>query len=89
MSPLKKIIYNCKQATFLIEKKEQGGISFRQEIELRIHLMGCSMCQLYGKQSRMINSMVRQLFKQSQTSYRLNDDFKQQLQNRIEDELNK
>ena len=38
MDPLKKIIYNCKQATFLIEKKMIGRITFRQHIELRIHL---------------------------------------------------
>jgi hypothetical protein len=90
MDPLKKIIYNCKQATFLIEKKMMGRITFREHIELRIHLFGCSVCTLYGKQSRMIHTMVQQLFRDSQPGQiRLDDDFKKELQDRIEAELNK
>jgi len=90
MDPLKKIIYNCKQATFLIEKKMIGRITFRQHIELRIHLFGCSVCTLYGKQSRMIHTMVLQLFRSSQPKQiRLDDEFKKELQDRIEAELNK
>jgi hypothetical protein len=90
MDPLKKIIYNCKQATFLIEKKMIGRITFREHIELRIHLFGCSVCTLYGKQSRMIHTMVQQLFHSSQPEQiRLDDEFKKELQDRIEAELNK
>jgi len=90
MSQLKKIIYNCKQATFLIEKKSMSKISFRETIELRIHLFGCSFCRLYNKQSAMINEMVRELFHSSmQSNIKLDDDFKKDLQNRIEEELNK
>ncbi|MFI5138517.1 MAG: hypothetical protein ACHQIM_11890 [Sphingobacteriales bacterium] len=90
MSHLKKIIYNCKQATYLIEKKSITGLSFREIIELRIHLFGCEFCRIYGKQSRVINTMVRELFHNSmQAGIRLDDDFKRDLQNRIEEELNK
>jgi hypothetical protein len=90
MNNLKKIIYNCKQATFLIEKKSVSGLSFRETIELRIHLYGCFFCRLYGKQSRVINDMVQQLFRSSAYSdFRLDDGFKKELQNRIQDELNK
>jgi len=90
MSHLKKIIYNCKQATFLIEKKAFTRLSFREVIELRIHLYGCYFCRLYGKQSRMINDMVQELFRNSmQSGIRLDDDFKKELQERIEEELNK
>jgi hypothetical protein len=90
MSQLKKIIYNCKEATFLIEKQIMGRITFREHIELRIHLFGCSMCTLYDKQSRMINKMVLQLFRSTPSSpIRLDESFKQNLQKLIEDELNK
>jgi hypothetical protein len=90
MSWLKKIIYNCKQATFLIEKRSQGKISFSEEVELRIHLIGCGVCKLYKKQSRMINNMVQQLFVDSvKKNYKLDDDFKKALQDKIEEELNK
>lgn len=90
MGPLKKIIYNCKHATFLIEKKSLGKISFREEIELRIHLYGCSFCRLYSKQSKIINDMVLELFRSSgNPGLRLDDDYKRALQERIEEELNK
>ena len=90
MGPLKKIQYNCRKATFLIEKKMTDKITFREHIELRIHLMGCSVCKLYGKQSRIINDMVQQLWQSSMPDQiRLDDDFKKELQERIEEELNK
>lgn len=90
MSYFKRIIYNCKQATLLIEKGQLKPLSFRETIELRIHLAGCSMCKLYNKQSHVINTMVQQLFHDSmQTTFTLDDDFKTELQDRIEAELNK
>jgi hypothetical protein len=90
MSYLKKIIYNCKKATFLIEKKALDKITFRESIELRIHLYGCSFCRIYKKQSHMINEMVQELFRSSmKTDAKLDDGFKKELQNRIEEELNK
>jgi ribosomal protein S3AE len=90
MGPLKKIIYNCKQATFLIEKRMVGRITFRESIELRIHLMGCSVCKLYNKQTHKIHEMVHQLFHSSMNrEVKLDDSFKKGLQERIEEELNK
>ncbi len=65
-------------------------ITFREHIELRIHLMGCSVCTLYGKQSRVINDMVQQLWQSSMPDQvRLDNEFKKELQERIEEELNK
>ena len=88
MSYLKKIVYNCKQATFLIEKKSITRLSFREVIELRIHLYGCSFCRIYKKQSRVINEMVQELFRSSiRPDVKLDDDFKKELQDRIEAEL--
>ena len=90
MSYLKKIIHNCKKATFLIDKKEMGSISLREHIELRIHLIGCSFCRIYGKQTRAINKMVRELFQSAmQPDTKLDDTFKKELQDKIEEELNK
>jgi hypothetical protein len=88
MGPLKKIQYNCKKATFLIEKKMTDKITFREHIELRIHLVGCSVCRLYEQQSGKINQMVQQLFHGSADA-KLDDKFKKDLQERIEEELNK
>lgn len=90
MSNLKKIIRNFKQATFLFEKKLLTKFSFRETIELRIHLYGYSFCKFYKKQSRLINDMVQELFRSPfQPNLQLKDDFKKEVQERIEAELNK
>jgi len=90
MSYLKKIIYNCKQATYLIEKKSIKRLSLREAVELRIHLFGCSFCRIFNKQSHVINNMVKELFKSAmQPNPRLDDSFKRELQEKIEEELNK
>jgi hypothetical protein len=90
MSYLKKVIYNCKQATLLIEKKSMGRLTLKEYFELRVHLIGCSFCRIYKKQSQVINEMVQELFRSSMHSdYKLDENFKNELQGRIEDELNK
>jgi len=81
---LTKIAYNCRKATFLIEKKQIDTITFREQVELKIHLAGCSICKLYQKQSHIINYMVKDLFSSSSREIRLDDDFKKKLQEQIE-----
>lgn len=89
MTLLSKIQNNCRQATFLIEKKSLARLTFRETVELRIHLYGCSFCRLFGKQSAVINDMVKELLRTSKANVKLDDIFKRELQDRIEKELNK
>jgi hypothetical protein len=85
MNRLKKIVYNCNKATFLIEKKQIGTITLREKIELKIHLTGCVICRIFQQQSILINRTVKDLFQHRQM--KLGDDFKKQLQQRIDEEL--
>ncbi|WP_316771372.1 hypothetical protein [Pedobacter frigiditerrae] len=90
MNPLKKISYNCRQATFLIEKKSITRISIKEQFELKFHLAGCSVCQLFEQQSLMIDRMVkRHFFTDTNENPKLDDDFKSELAKRIETEMNK
>jgi hypothetical protein len=90
MGALDKITHNCKHATFLIEKKLIGRLSLREKIFLRIHLFGCGVCRLYQAQTAKINQMIRQLFLDTaKHDVRLTDEVKKEMQDRIEDELNK
>ncbi|EOR96406.1 hypothetical protein ADIARSV_0406 [Arcticibacter svalbardensis MN12-7] len=85
MNELKKIAYNCRKATFLIEKKQIGTITLREKLELKIHLAGCSICKTFQKQSIIINSMVKNLFNSSDNSVlKLDEQFKKTLHERIE-----
>ncbi|WP_454804477.1 zf-HC2 domain-containing protein [Mucilaginibacter phyllosphaerae] len=89
MSNLKSMIYNCRQATFLIEKRMLGSLTFRERIELRIHLTGCDVCTLYVKQSQKINEMIKQLLKEpANNNVVLDDEFKEAMQQKIQHKLN-
>ena len=89
MNEIKKIAYNCRKATFLIEKKQIVVLTLREKLELKIHLAGCSVCRMYQQQSIMINQMVKDLFHHSQPrEIKLDETFKTELQERIEEKLN-
>jgi hypothetical protein len=90
MNKLTKILYNCRKATFMIEKRMVKPLSFQENIELRLHLVTCGVCRLYIKQSRKIDLMVAQILKGTPpANIRLDDDFKEELKVRIDNELNK
>nr|WP_294942926.1 hypothetical protein [uncultured Mucilaginibacter sp.] len=90
MSPLKGIRYNCRKATYLTDKRMSGKITFKESIELRIHLYGCAACRLYVKQSGKINQMIRHLLKTGPAEgIRLDDSFKTELQVMINTQLDK
>jgi predicted anti-sigma-YlaC factor YlaD len=90
MNGLRKIQYNCAKATFLIEKKLAGKITLRERLVLKIHLAGCSVCRLFQQQSVAINKMIKELFRASkQKDVSLDEAFKKDLQERIEEELKK
>jgi hypothetical protein len=89
VNQIKKIQYNCRKATFLIEKKQLGNITLREKLELKIHLAGCSVCRIFEEQSIAINRMIRELFNApEQKGISLDEEFKNDLQERIEKEMN-
>ncbi len=90
MSILRNIRYNCKEATFLIEKKLIDKLTLREKVQLHIHLYGCSVCKVFDKQSKLINEMVKQLLANNNSETKtLDDTFKNDLQNRIDERVNK
>lgn len=90
MNELKNMIYNCRKATFLIEKKQLTALTLKEKLELRIHLTGCSFCRLFQKQSIGINKMIFELFHPAENrEIRLDDEYKKKLQERIEEKLDK
>jgi len=86
---LKKIAYNCRKATFLIEKQQIGKISLSEKMELKIHLAGCSICVTFMQQSAVINRMAKKLFQSDCTELKLDEGFKEQLQKQLHKHLNK
>lgn len=90
MGVIKKIQYNCRHATYLIEKRQLRPLNIRERVFLVIHLSGCSVCRLFQRQSRMINRLVRGLFRVGGVEdRRLDEDVKREMQERINERLNK
>ncbi len=71
------IMINCKEATTMISKKEEGKISFIERIQLWQHLLICSLCKLFMKQNKLIASLIPEAEKKSVAS--LSDKEKQQI----------
>jgi hypothetical protein len=87
---IRTIAYNCKKATYLIEKRELTTITMREKLELKIHLAGCSVCRIFAQQSLLINHLVKNFFHAAkETNLSLDENFKKELQEKIERKLNK
>jgi len=88
MGVIKKIQYNCRHATYLIEKRQHTSLSIKERIQLAIHLSGCSVCRLFQRQSRIINRVAKALFQRSASQrHTLDDTFKREMQDRINEKL--
>jgi hypothetical protein len=89
MNRLKKIQYDCRKATFLIEKKQHGSLTVREWLELKIHLAGCSVCRIFQRQSIVINRMIRSLFHSPDAKeIKMDEPFKREMQDKITRKLN-
>lgn len=82
-----RIAYNCRKATLLIEKKQTIELTAREKMELQLHLAGCYICQVYEKQSIMINSMMKKVFTMHGDKIKLDTSFKEQLKQKIHDKM--
>lgn len=80
---IEKIAYNCRKATLLIEKKQGALLTMREKLELKLHLAGCSICRIYEKQSILIDLMMKTLLKKKPQDISLDSKYKLDLQNRI------
>ncbi len=69
-------IIPCKEATFLISKRQENGISLRERYHLFIHLIVCEFCRRFRKQTDLI---VREI-SGMQSGERLTPDEKRRMQ---------
>lgn len=84
---VERIVYNCRKATFLIEKKQDVELTAREKMELKLHLAGCYICRVYEQQSILIDIMMNKLFKGNPQEVKLDSAFKASMQKRIEEKI--
>lgn len=51
---MKYLMVNCKEATLLMAKKEEGKLSLMEKMKLSMHTSMCSFCRKFEKQTTQI-----------------------------------
>ena len=80
----------CREATLLMEKKQEGNLEFYEKIALRFHLSFCDGCKKYYKQSLIIHSLLTKSSITDITDFskiKLADDAKLRITNAIQNKL--
>ncbi|MCW3126187.1 MAG: hypothetical protein JWO03_1845 [Bacteroidetes bacterium] len=49
------LLMRCSNAAALAEKKRDGKLSLAERIGLQIHLLYCSLCRIFFKQSEIVD----------------------------------
>lgn len=78
-----KLMINCKEAALLITMKDDGDITFYQRIQLFIHNIPCTLCKIWGKDSKGISKIIRNAF--NADKYCMSDDKKASLEKELEE----
>lgn len=52
------LMLSCKKATELIEKKSFIGLSWKENMQLKVHTTMCDVCSNYQKQSKAIDEIL-------------------------------
>lgn len=60
-----KLMITCKQATKMISMKEEGKLSFKENLKLLLHLFICAACKLFYKQNKLLKKTFTRLQKQN------------------------
>lgn len=53
------LLLSCKKATSLIEKKLIVPLSFKEKVQLNMHMGICDACKAYEKQSKKIDRLLQ------------------------------
>lgn len=79
-----KAMISCECAGQLIEKKQEMKLSLADRVKLKFHLMMCSICRTYEKQSMLLGEWLKQ---QSEfPSSKALDKLKRKIKEKFDDE---
>ncbi|MCB9188669.1 MAG: hypothetical protein H6599_05235 [Flavobacteriales bacterium] len=53
-----KLEWSCQKATELIDKKLVIKLSFKENLQLKVHKGICDACRTYEKQSRLLQNVL-------------------------------
>ncbi len=90
-----KKIYNifamaCREATLLMEKREERKLDIYEKLALRFHLVICDGCRRYNKQSEFLNQLLKKSSLSDITDFskmKLADDAKARIAKSVQDKM--
>lgn len=82
----RKVVFNCKKATLLGLKKNDGTASLWEELQLFYHNLYCNSCRRFIKQSKEIDILLANITGQEHENptHTLPDQVKNNLQAQID-----
>ncbi|WP_426059039.1 hypothetical protein [Hymenobacter sp. B1770] len=54
-------LFNCNEATLLIEKRAERPLTLVQRLSLWAHLLMCVLCRRYAHQTALVAQLARRL----------------------------
>ena len=71
----------CEKATYLKEKSNLAKLSFWERFKMKLHLMMCSDCSKYSKDSDTLNRVFKNCGEDQKFSDEKKSELKRKLQN--------
>ncbi len=54
-----RLMLSCDTATFFITKKDYKKLSCRENVQLKMHLMGCKLCRSFKDQNAILSEKIK------------------------------
>jgi hypothetical protein len=77
------LMINCKEATYLVDKKFEARIGLNQQVKLKFHLILCKVCATYQNQSLVLNNSFKKSLAEEPNLIFVNE-LKEKIKARIE-----
>ncbi len=56
---MKRMMLSCNEATLLMEKKHDVGLTLMEKLKIRFHISMCDGCTNYQRQSLLIHQLLQ------------------------------
>lgn len=54
-----RLMLSCDTATFFLTKKDYQKLSCKENMQLKMHLMGCKLCRTFKEQDAIISDKLK------------------------------
>lgn len=82
------IMLSCHESTLLLTKNEYQKLSARENMQIKMHLMGCKFCRAFEKQNKVLTEKIQQI-NTHPVDLELENDKKNHIQHNIDNQINK